>query len=38
MATMNESLVRLFFADRITEEAALMRSPRPKELTRLLNR
>jgi len=38
MVTMNESLASLFFDDRITEEAALMRSPRPKELMRLLDR
>lgn len=38
MMTMNESLARLFFDELITEESALMRSPRPKELTRLLNR
>lgn len=37
MMTMNDSLARLFHEHWITEEKALHRSPRPKELVRLLN-
>ncbi len=37
MVTMNDSLARLFHEGLITEEKALRRSPRPKELVRLLN-
>ncbi len=37
MMTMNDSLSRLFHEGLITEEKALRRSPRPKELVRLLN-
>ncbi|MBL7075967.1 MAG: PilT/PilU family type 4a pilus ATPase [Kiritimatiellae bacterium] len=36
MMTMNDSLSRLFHEGLITEEKALRRSPRPKELVRLL--
>jgi twitching motility protein PilT len=37
MMTMNSSLAELFHAGLITEEKAMRRSPRPKELVRLLN-
>jgi twitching motility protein PilT len=37
MMTMNASLAELFHAGLITEEKAMRRSPRPKELVRLLN-